>query len=503
MKKLILVLPSVLIGITGYSSFAAEEYSPIAQSGFLVGQNTGQCAGHGSNKSNDAIAVTSPGGELPLYAGRTGIDGNGKNKWGVSIDVATRCIFFKDVNPSPQQTDKPKQTWVVIHGWDDDSEGDIKRVAEAIARRNPGDRVLLLDWSEASRNAGDDGANPVGKIPILDKTPLNNPKASRGNYYAATWIARVAEVVVQQLKTKYGISGAEAEESLNLVGHSLGSIFQQFNNREPTSITANSWSQVSIMQNQLTAITQGGSSHIGSAAYFIGRSPVQDSVREQQYSGARIPNLQQRSEYTDGFILQPPVDVVLTWNQNTKLDLDSHLTGPPASADQNNPVRFHTYWNARGSLDGTPNALLYRDTIPDPDINLSRSEQARQGPEQTRINVVQPGVYRFYVHNYSNANGTLTGNAAGAEGLSISGARVEVYNAGNAIPSFDPNNPTVQGVGTRIGQPINAPTGQQGNVWAVFELDTRTGILRKVNIPFGNINDPAKVPSANPAEIPR
>jgi hypothetical protein len=265
------------------------------------------------------------------------------------------------------------------------------------------------------------------------------------------------------------------------------------------------WEKVNLMQNQLTAITNGGSSHIGSAAYFIGRSPVVDKVRDEQFNGARIPNLQEKSQYTDGVILQPPVDIVLTWNQNTKLDLDSHLTGP-ASADENSPVRFHVYWDARGSLNGTPNALLYRDTIPDPDIGLTRPEQARTGPEQTRINTplrLQPGVYRFYVNNFSslqNGTGTPTGNAAGPTGLSNSGAAVQVYQAGTAVPNFDPNNPSVQGVGKPFGDPISVPIGQQGNVWQVFELDSRTGILRRVNQPFGNVSDPALVPSVNPAE---
>ncbi|WP_017719826.1 hypothetical protein [Kamptonema formosum] len=282
---------------------------------------------------------------------------------------------------------------------------------------------------------------------------------------------------------------------------------QRENQLQPTR-DSRTWLQNAPLQNFNSCITMYGSSHIGSAACFIGRSPAQDSVYGQQRNRdeARIPNLQEKSHYTDGVILQPPVDIVLTWNQNTKLDLDSHLTGP-ASADANSPVRFHVYWDARGNLNETPNALLYRDTIPDPDIGLTRPEQARTGPEQTRINTplrLQPGVYRFYVNNFSslqNGTGTPTGSAAGPTGLSNSGAAVQVYQAGTAVPNFDPNNPSVQGVGKPFGDPIFVPTGQQGNVWQVFELDSRTGILRRVNQPLGNVSDPAQVPSVNPAEF--
>lgn len=62
-------------------------------------------------------------------------------------------------------------------------------LAKPQSSQNPGDRVLMLDWSEASINSGDDGANPLGI----------SEKLSRGNYYAATWIRPVAEVAVNEL----------------------------------------------------------------------------------------------------------------------------------------------------------------------------------------------------------------------------------------------------------------------------------------------------------------
>ncbi|MCW5312953.1 hypothetical protein GTQ43_03535 [Nostoc sp. KVJ3] len=239
-----------------------------------------------------------------------------------------------------------------------------------------------------------------------------------------------------------------------------------------------------LMQQQLQAITQGGSSHIGSAAYYLGRSPREDSVgtsnavKVQQFSGAITPSIQQKAEFIDrnDFILKAPVDVVLDWNQTIaagQLDLDSHLTGP-TSLGADSPVRFHIRYDERGSLTSAPYALLYRDVIP---------AAGGSGPEQTRIQVLQDGVYRFYVHNYTNRE-TVNDPA-----LSGSSATVTFFNNGKDLP----DNPG-QNLGTAVGGAIEVPRDQLGNVWYVFQLDTRTGILKRVNLPFGNESDRANVP---------
>lgn len=219
------------------------------------------------------------------------------------------------------------------------------------------------------------------------------------------------------------------------------------------------------MQNQLSAITQGGSSHIGSAAYFIGRSPAQDSVREGRNTIAHVPTIRETSEYTNGFIIQAPVDLVLRWDA-TPADLDSHLTGP-ATANPNDAARFHTYFDAPGSLGTAPQALLYHD------------DTDSFGPEQTRINVVQPGVYRFYVHDYTNRDST------NSTAMSNSGAVVTLHHSGT------PNLPEGQNLGPKVAE-ISIPTNKVGTVWQAFELDSRTGILNKTTT-FSNVSDPASV----------
>ncbi len=232
--------------------------------------------------------------------------------------------------------------------------------------------------------------------------------------------------------------------------------------------TANSTPPISstLMQNQLTAITQGGSSHIGSAAYFMGRSPSQDFVRESRNTIARIPTIRETSQVTDGFIIQAPVDIVLRWGA-TPSDLDSHLTGP-ATANPNDATRFHTNFANQGSLNSAPNVLLYRD------------ETTSFGPEQTRINVVQRGVYRFYVHDFTNQS------SVNSTALSNSGAVVTLHSAGSlTLP--EGNN-----LGREVAR-IPVPTNRVGTAWQAFELDSRTGILNSTS-QFRNVSNSASVP---------
>jgi Lipase (class 3) len=251
--------------------------------------------------------------------------------------------------------------------------------------------------------------------------------------------------------------------------------------------TNNGWYDLrnELMQQNLTSITLGGSSHIGSASYFLGRSPNQDPRIE--LDGVKIKSLQEREQYTTpaGSItnLVAPVDVVLNWNQTVakgQLDLDSHLTAPAGLGDDSS-VRSHTYFSSKGSIDTAPYVLLYRDVIP---------AGGGSGAEQTRIQVLQNGVYRFYVHDYTNRGDTTTSTA-----LSQSGANVTVFNGGKNIPTEGQN------LGTPLGSAINVPTNQQGNVWRAFELDSRTGVLKPINAPLGSVFAPASVPSVGESSV--
>jgi pimeloyl-ACP methyl ester carboxylesterase len=149
-----------------------------------------------------------------------------KNAEGKDIDRNTRCVFFKNVTPissseigvGARLRIKPKKTWLIIHGWQNNSESaEIKALALEVAKQKPEDRVLMLDWGEAAINDGN--SNPG--VPLTDWRLSN---ANLGVYYAAAWIRPIAEAVVDKLQNEYGLTKKEANQNLNVIGHSLGTL---------------------------------------------------------------------------------------------------------------------------------------------------------------------------------------------------------------------------------------------------------------------------------------
>jgi len=130
------------------------------------------------------------------------------------------------------------------------------------------------------------------------------------------------------------------------------------------------------------------------------------------------------------------IRIVLTWGEKP-YDLDSHLTGPDERGS-----RFHIYFGSKGRINSTPYA------------NLDIDDVSSYGPETVTIRRQQLGVYRYWVHDYSN------GGSRSSSALSNSGATVKVYN-GNGAPQvfYVPN--------------------ESGTVWKVFEIEN--GIIKPIN----------------------
>ena len=260
---------------------------------------------------------------------------------------------------------------------------------------------------------------------------------------------------------------------------------------ENTATTTSLFPQQQISIDMLVyngCMAQVSSSHIGSASCSF-KSPnqaIQDEALVQTIaSRSRGQSPQQANQYTNGQIVKVPLDIGLSWNQSTKLDLDSHLVTPNSE---------HIYFSKRGNLNESPNAFLYRDSIPDGGL---------KGAEQTRITQFQNGEYRFYVYNFSDSSGSAAAQAAGPNGLSNSGATVKLYEGGATLTNvpndsnlFDLNDPNVQ----RVGNPypgnstFTVPTNQPGNTWYVFKLNTKTGILYRVDR-LGNSPNSIGVPN--------
>jgi uncharacterized protein YfaP (DUF2135 family) len=118
---------------------------------------------------------------------------------------------------------------------------------------------------------------------------------------------------------------------------------------------------------------------------------------------------------------------VLSWGASPS-DLDSHLTGPVPGASN----RFHVYFSNKGSATASPFARLDVD------------ETDGFGPETITISQQFPGVYRYYVYQWSSAGS-----------IPASNARVDVYQGNTLVRQFFP------------------PQGT-GRYWTVFEIDGAT-----------------------------
>ncbi len=132
--------------------------------------------------------------------------------------------------------------------------------------------------------------------------------------------------------------------------------------------------------------------------------------------------------------------VVLTWGASPE-DLDAHLTGPSNTYGG----RFHVYFYNKNAYYNSNLAAM-----------LDIDDRNGFGPETitTTMNVLKNGVYRYYVHDFTNKN-RYTSNALGN-----SGARVVVYSGKNHVGTF------------------NVPASD-GTLWHVFDI--RNGKVVNVN----------------------
>lgn len=199
------------------------------------------------------------------------------------------------------------------------------------------------------------------------------------------------------------------------------------------------------MLNMVSREIQSLTSHFGSA------KTVSQNKDKSRQTIQENPYLAKGSK-----IIAAPVDIVLNWGSHPS-DLDSHLTGP---INATSAERFHISFNNKGSLENSPQVMLYRD-------DTSHKVGGSNSPEQTRINVTQLGVYNFYVHDFSN-KGNSTSTA-----LSQSGAVVSVHSAGNR------QLPEGRNLGKKEAE-YSVPQNRVGTVWHSFELDTRRNTIKPV-----------------------
>lgn len=142
--------------------------------------------------------------------------------------------------------------------------------------------------------------------------------------------------------------------------------------------------------------------------------------------------------------------IVLTWG-SVPNDLDSHLTGPTSG------TRFWVYYGSRGSCSGIS-----------PFVCLDVDDTNGNGPETMTFTQITPGVYRYYVYDYSNRNNNSS------TVLGASGAKVEFYVGNNPVRTF-------------------FVPGGTGNAWAVFTWDGTTVTTLNQLYTISGVPQPARI----------
>lgn len=133
----------------------------------------------------------------------------------------------------------------------------------------------------------------------------------------------------------------------------------------------------------------------------------------------------------------------LVWNGpggETPADVDSHLYGPRADGGL-----FHTYYSDKEYRSGD-------NLIAD----LDRDVTDYEGPETTTVRQLEPGIYTFFLHDYTNRE------SSDSTALGNSGSVVTVT------------------IGT-VTKPFPVPVGQKGTVWEVCTYNSVTKELTPVN----------------------
>ncbi len=135
------------------------------------------------------------------------------------------------------------------------------------------------------------------------------------------------------------------------------------------------------------------------------------------------------------------IRLVLTWDRQPE-DLDAHLEGPLPDGET-----FHVHYDWQGDLKANEF------------VRLDVDDRNGEGPETITVLGVQPGTYRYYVHDYSNAD------EPESTALAQSGAEVRLYQGGQTYR-------------------FRAGHEMVGNVWNVCTIevtDDRQAVVKKVD----------------------
>ena len=159
------------------------------------------------------------------------------------------------------------------------------------------------------------------------------------------------------------------------------------------------------------------------------------------YNGIiNIPSDHSSNMFEYNFSISPApelgeVRIILTWGSNPS-DMDAHLLTPEIDS-----VNFHISYSNRGSSESAPFVVLDLDDVDG------------FGPETITIKKLESGIYKYYIHQYSN-DGMLK----------ESNARVQIFVSPNCN-----------------GEAIDIIEHGEGRYWNVFEINGVNGDILEVN----------------------
>jgi len=153
-----------------------------------------------------------------------------------------------------------------------------------------------------------------------------------------------------------------------------------------------------------------------------------------------IPSDYSLNVFEHNFSISPAPELgeirtILTWGSNP-VDMDSHLITPEIDS-----FNFHISYSNRGNSESAPFAVLDLDDLDG------------FGPETITIKKLESGIYKYYVHQYSNDGS-----------LNESKGRVQIFDS----PNCD-------------GEVIDIKEEGEGRYWNVFEINGENGEILEVN----------------------
>ncbi len=211
------------------------------------------------------------------------------------------------------------------------------------------------------------------------------------------------------------------------------------------AVTGKSMKDVTIIVKEKITdeiVTQGKSDSLGNYSFSIPIGHFDIEFIKEGYISYEMPLEMWEAEFPvriDGhlssILTKLQHRIVLSWGAEPR-DLDAHLIGPNPNSTQ----PFHiSYRNMR---------------VFEKQHFLDRDDTNSYGPETITMNRLDPGIYTYCVHDYSNSS------SFNSKRLSYSNTVIRVYRENSLINE------------------IHIPQGESGTMWRVLQIDGNTGEIK-------------------------